>query len=821
MGTSSSAGSDDIGSTSAKNLSDNISNLDLATNSYDAKFTDRFGRPRSTLEGLSQGFGFTVSGDFGEEVDLTTRNQLITDPDGNWWQFSGALPHTVKSTDTNDSSYRQILRSDHNLLTSRNATGSHDEIYERGFDTVADALAGVSSGRVAVEMKDMLGAKVSWRGYHKESDGGSNWGIICEGEHTHDGGEIFSINSELYIKANLKGRAINGKKYGITGDNDTADDDALSALLATNRIIDLINVHMKLTKETGFNFNSDIFCRNATFDFSSIGKNVFRKMLWSKGVQLSEEYIGDVTKDTRSIIFPGIKSVGNTIVIHNQEPAFNSNPEEGIKDGELFEIIAVSGDAITLNRGVHLDLLGATATVYEPTKVSIRGAHFIGNGLDVTENNETAIHIEFGLDNVFKDITTVDVEHYGIHVDCCLRYFIGGKTFIRQLDGGDNADELQALGVISYGIAIFNCSSEGVVRNVFVQGGKHGIDFTQNSSFPGYGLFNKVENCHVSGCWHAAVGTHDANTETTFTNVTIIDSMRGFDIRTPNNYFYNCNVSTTRLLGMSGGEGYYLTEDCSGIKIDGGTIKARTRGLRTSMGIPLVGATFTNITFDDVNGATQAARFDTALIDSTISNFNVEGDAFSTTALIDINERFERVDIMNCSAKGQVVDGDFFQCTIKGNVRNGDGVCIGGTGDECMVNSNSSRTGVPASFVGSDNDIRNNSSATSKNCKIRVTESGKTAIDVFDNYIHVEHDGNYELQQLFTDLNDGMFILTLAAGMVTVKHRENTTNTHIRTFEKKDYEWYAGTPLMLVKSKDGIFQLESPAGWTAEPPEED
>ena len=66
------------------------------------------------------------------------------------------------------------------------------------------------------------GEKVPWLGYYEPSDGGGNWGIVHTGTHTADGGSIFSIDSDTYVKANTKG-TINSKMFGCVADGVTDD----------------------------------------------------------------------------------------------------------------------------------------------------------------------------------------------------------------------------------------------------------------------------------------------------------------------------------------------------------------------------------------------------------------------------------------------------------------------------------------------------------------------------------------------------------------------------------------------------------------------
>ncbi|UOL47413.1 hypothetical protein vBVpPvVp04M_00019 [Vibrio phage vB_Vp_PvVp04_M] len=67
------------------------------------------------------------------------------------------------------------------------------------------------------------GQKVTWEGYHEQSDGGSNWGIIKLGAHIEDGFSIFSIDVNTYIEANLRGKSLNIRKAGAKGDKVTDD----------------------------------------------------------------------------------------------------------------------------------------------------------------------------------------------------------------------------------------------------------------------------------------------------------------------------------------------------------------------------------------------------------------------------------------------------------------------------------------------------------------------------------------------------------------------------------------------------------------------
>lgn len=81
-------------------------------------------------------------------------------------------------------------------------------------NTIAElkALTGVGAGQ-----------KVSWLGYYAASDGGSNWGEVSAGAHTEDNFEIFSIDANTYVKANISG-STNAKMAGLFGGITNASD---------------------------------------------------------------------------------------------------------------------------------------------------------------------------------------------------------------------------------------------------------------------------------------------------------------------------------------------------------------------------------------------------------------------------------------------------------------------------------------------------------------------------------------------------------------------------------------------------------------------
>src|SRR5690554_4674582 len=107
-----------LGSGDPRDLDDNAKNMDLAVNSEESQWIDRFGRPRlplmeqerrfiaaqerhedefqSAQEDRSNRFndfiassGYQFVGDYGPGIEITEYNQLIRDSNGEFWRVSG------------------------------------------------------------------------------------------------------------------------------------------------------------------------------------------------------------------------------------------------------------------------------------------------------------------------------------------------------------------------------------------------------------------------------------------------------------------------------------------------------------------------------------------------------------------------------------------------------------------------------------------------------------------------------------------------------------------------------------------------------------
>lgn len=123
---------------------------------------------------------------------------------------SGTQHYVYKLAVINAADDVEDLRKDNEILKKQESY----EIYDVNFKTILDLKNRVNSSGRKIDFNKLVGSKVFWRGYHSESDGGSNWGIVNRGEHIEDGGIIFSISNDIYVRANMPKCHANIKKWG-------------------------------------------------------------------------------------------------------------------------------------------------------------------------------------------------------------------------------------------------------------------------------------------------------------------------------------------------------------------------------------------------------------------------------------------------------------------------------------------------------------------------------------------------------------------------------------------------------------------------------
>lgn len=150
-----------IGSTDARDRSDNSENLDLAVNSLSQTFVDRLGVTRDTLEGIYQKSAYYRAGTFDAGYTLTNNRQTLAY--GNIeYSWSGAFPKVVAAGSTPASTGgvgagAWVDRTDVTLRSELESPSGSTLVYN-GSDSVAEQLNRLLTSDLGVFHVDNYGA---------------------------------------------------------------------------------------------------------------------------------------------------------------------------------------------------------------------------------------------------------------------------------------------------------------------------------------------------------------------------------------------------------------------------------------------------------------------------------------------------------------------------------------------------------------------------------------------------------------------------------------------------------------------------------------
>lgn len=249
------------------------------------------------------------------------------------------------------------------------------------FDTVADFKASL------IVFPD--GKRIEWQGYYAQSDGGSNWGIVKSGAHTDDGGSIFTLADGKYVAANLKGKKLNLRKFGISES-------------ATDNQIALIKVAVycrdnNLTLSGSGTFPCDDRATIAACAIKAGGNGIVLNMSTVISPASSYLTIGDKDHTLLTTVTTGTVytnqltladatnvAVGNDLLISNQTDFSWSLFRANYKAGEIVQVLSKAGNVLTLTKPLY-DSYSTSTNVYkfaDNKGVDISGVSVIPSGTE-------------------------------------------------------------------------------------------------------------------------------------------------------------------------------------------------------------------------------------------------------------------------------------------------------------------------------------------------------------------------------------------------------------------------------------------------------
>jgi hypothetical protein len=201
-----------IGSTDARDRSDNSENLDLAVNSLALTFKDRLGVTRDTLEGVYQKSAYYRAGTFDAGYTLTNNRQTLAY--GNVeYSWSGSFgengkqvpPSSTPATTGGVGAGAWVDRTDLTLRSDIN-------IVQKLFNSVSDMIADTTL---------TTGQVVEWVSYYSNLSKGGNRAIIVPGgSGITDGGTFIQLSNGLQAKALFSDGQYTPERFGAYGDYD-------------------------------------------------------------------------------------------------------------------------------------------------------------------------------------------------------------------------------------------------------------------------------------------------------------------------------------------------------------------------------------------------------------------------------------------------------------------------------------------------------------------------------------------------------------------------------------------------------------------------
>ena len=218
-----------VGTTSLEAASCNLSFTDRFANTTDLTVTNRVGLTQDSVAGiqakgeavineLGASFGFIIQGDFATGFTITNRNQVGQATDGTIWRYTGSLPFTVPAGTTPSSpTYNQLVETDHNELTNRNAVGAHDAGAVTGavrsFASVADMTANAGGVAYLVDQPLLVNG---------ENDSVTNYVVVNSAADVDLGGGLWAkslTNKSEYAAPDLSSLFANQRSIVVAGDS--------------------------------------------------------------------------------------------------------------------------------------------------------------------------------------------------------------------------------------------------------------------------------------------------------------------------------------------------------------------------------------------------------------------------------------------------------------------------------------------------------------------------------------------------------------------------------------------------------------------------
>lgn len=518
-----------LGSGDPRDLDDNAKNMDLAVNSEDSQWIDRFGRPRlplmeqerqfvaaqerhedefqSAQESRSDRFndfiassGYQFVGDYGPGIEITEYNQLIRDSNGEFWRVSGQVELPYVTTGAG-------IPEDDALVPAGDAVLRQDlanpdigaAMVARGVvavDSIADLLA-------LPEGQRKEGLRYLVKGYHAGSNvgGGEFYWNADRSKADHDGGSV--------IDPDLASLLLAGALY-----------EYLSAAGVGTGVFERVGPYTDV-HQYGFTTSTDLGRFADSLKVSELRFSEKRDGPVSLGYPVEKAHVtfiidGKLVVELKSTLdAPAFTAENGTVAIRGHLEVNGSNTTAGFLDatGCVFDI-----DALTLTdfncqtAYVEHPILAHTCTGRIDSLSLLGGTVGVScDGVRVISSHDLHIDRFYSEDYAFKPLSFIGSE---ASPDSTANQNITVGTAIVNSIRGDGL-YFSAIGGITVGHYQFRGDA----------GGYNGIKFSRGAS----NIVIKYANLHCTGDTHTCVRVQGGS------NIRILDG----------DFFYNAKLDET------------------------------------------------------------------------------------------------------------------------------------------------------------------------------------------------------------------------------------------------------------------------------------
>ena len=498
-----------IGSTDARDLSDNAENFDKALGTLDATWTDRLGVTRDSFEGrLAKGSFYRV-GDFTTGYTLTNMRQTL-EYSGHEYSWAGTFPKVVaaRSAPATSGGIGAGAWVDRTDVTLRNDIN----IVQKLFTCVADMVSDTSL--TVGKIVETIGYYNDWVATSAKPKGGNKYEIVATATGTADGGSFITLSNGLQAKGLFDNWVVDVYQFGAKGDGVADDtisvDTSFNYAINNNLSVDCKSGIYRMTSNLSFsiaNKNFRLLGIKAKFIYSTLSHTKYfiefglenSCIYVERGIEFDADSNSNIVVSINSNDITYSSSISNVYfygVVRNAYRIRDFTGGAGLSvtggyqnvlfEGMAYDSVAANGAIIPGSQAIRGVLISANAADKYPVSIVIGDTAVISG---VRSEDTSIVSDQDGVYVVHPLVSNTDttfvIKDGATFIGCrgrCVKAkvdnaVVGGLYII---DEGNDSNNVQSVVDLQYGGVYKNCivRCKGVAPEVIFQSG--GLEYTSS-----------------------------------------------------------------------------------------------------------------------------------------------------------------------------------------------------------------------------------------------------------------------------------------------------------------------------------------------------